>query len=133
MAGSAFVFRLHGTPAVHYSDIRLPDPLKLALDAGVIIMQSISLAPDFPTAVGPAFTFVWKYYLEIAFRHHKLTFRAIDKAPIFSATFGDTELFPFAVDCTHEFVLGQFAVNCTRFYAAMLTACHGMRGMPICS
>jgi len=49
------------------SDVRLPDPLKLALDVGVIIMESISLAPvlspflDFPTAVGPAFTFVRKY------------------------------------------------------------------------
>jgi hypothetical protein len=42
----------------------------------------------------------WDRRLEIAFRHHKLTSRAIDKALIFSATFGDTELFLFAVDCT---------------------------------
>jgi hypothetical protein len=63
-------------------------------------VQVLSAFLDFMTAIGPALYLCRKNCLGIAFGHHKLTSSAIDKAPIFSATFGDTELFPFAVDCT---------------------------------
>jgi hypothetical protein len=54
------------------------------------------------------------------------------QSAIFSATFSDRELFPFAVDCTRAMNLSldnlqstAFSLeNWTQFYAAMLSAYH---------
>jgi hypothetical protein len=71
----------------------------------VIFTQPILPAPvlspflDFLTAIGPAFTFVailpgdWLPTSQTDIQDNR-------QSAIFSATFGDTELFPFAVDCT---------------------------------